>query len=237
MGGAANDDDSKGQLAQLTKDHKALAAAHEKLTADHEDRGKLLDDAVAAQKAAVAERDDLAAKLQVEVEAHAATAADRDRASDAAGSVQRERDALAEKVSDLTAKLADAKKAPKVSRGPKSPVARKAASMVFGEGEEKPDAQELLRRLRERPHSIVLSDGQREILEVEPIVATADAFQPGPGGLMLIEPVKVKPDRPIEIRGYALLDEDGTQAGWGAPVSPIKVPANQEIEFRREFVF
>lgn len=88
--------------------------------------------------------------------------------------------------------------------------------------------------LREGPIELVFSDGKREIRELEPLLATGDAWREDARGFTLkfeplLEPGEMtRPE--VTIAGVAALSEAGEQLAWQRWVEPVKVPRNGRVQ-------
>lgn len=84
------------------------------------------------------------------------------------------------------------------------------------------------------PVTIVFSDGRRELLELDPLIVTGDAWRKTARGQILqLKPLFEPGDmaRPkVDIAGVALLDEAGEQVGWRQFPETVEVPRNGRVE-------
>lgn len=182
----------------------------------------------AALAAVEAERDE--AKAQI-----AALAEENSALGDKIKQFQQEIAALVADRDQLAAQLAAATKEPTVRRGAKSARTRKIATSPRDRA--KLDDETLLAALRDAPHSVAFSDGAQEITSLAPIVAAGKAWTVLPTGVMLIEPIMVSPDRPVEIAGFGLFDDDGKQIAYAPLATVIRVAPGQQVKLDRQIIF
>jgi hypothetical protein len=184
----------------------------------------------------------------------AALEADRDRASDAAGTVQRERDdavtakEAAEKERDEAIARADA--ADKATKAAKSKLERStspAKPRKLGEMNDGLTGEDLDDALAEaaadeKSIEIAFSDGSKELIGIPPVSVQGDVWRPHALGKMLRDPVAI--DGPVagsgragfQIVGYALLI-DGKQVAYTRRSDPVNVGPGQKITLADDIYF
>lgn len=94
--------------------------------------------------------------------------------------------------------------------------------------------------LRAGGATIVASDGEREIVDFEPVAVTGDSWRMHNGRKLFTEPVLLAPgdvSTPVEITGFGLLDEDGDQIAWSPVADPIVVQPNTRVKIENAIAF
>lgn len=195
----------------------------------------LPDPYVGREQQLVREHAELLQKLDEARSQIAALAEENSALGDKIKQFQQEIAALVADRDQLAAQLAAATKEPTVRRGAKSAKARKIATSP--RDRVKFDDETLLAALRDAPHSVAFSDGAQEITSLAPIVAAGKAWTVLPTGVMLIEPIMVSPDRPVEIAGFGLFDDDGKQIAYAALATVIRVAPGQQVKLDRQIIF
>ncbi|WP_226019514.1 hypothetical protein [Novosphingobium sp. FKTRR1] len=84
---------------------------------------------------------------------------------------------------------------------------------------------------------VVFSDGQQEILTLQPLRITGAAWVNTVPGLKLAVPgLLILPTEQVEIAGYALF-LDGKQAAWSPRPDVLRIPAGQQSDISNDVVF
>lgn len=201
----------QGQVDTLTKERDRLATKVQKLTVERDgaearlaDEKKAKDEAVAALEVAQGENAKIAASLKAYK-----------------GSATKARaEAL-------------------VLKRELSPEPRKlGASRPARDAEELMDREAaLLNAFAEGTVELAFSDGKREITELAPLLAETAAFRRDARGMTLdFEPI-VEMERGVSpvvtIKGVALVNDAGEQAGWCPLHEPIVVPRGARMQIPR----
>lgn len=149
--------------------------------------------------------------------------------------VSKQRDNLATELTEVKAALAKAAKSAKskVTVAPKAPKLRGAGPI------DKPvDSDGLLKAVQDRPHVLVFSDGETELAALDAVmVQGASAWRRRGRGVLLTEPVRIKPNVTVELAGFALFDARGKQVAWGSLSQPIRIAAGQEVKLDNQVLF
>lgn len=204
-------DDLRGQLATVT-------GARDAALGDLEAAGKDKADALAELATA---KDQLTTVIGERDDGRLALDAERKAKSEALVALDQARNdlALAKRQASVVAKA-------------KKDKARAAVPM-----DELADKQALLERVRSGLFEVAFSDGEHEIIALPPISIAPDAWQLIGRGVLLREPVTIKPDRRIVLAGFALFDGDGHQIAWCAMASEVPIEPGQAMRLDRQIVF
>lgn len=174
--------------------------------------------------------------------------ADRDRSSDVAAVLQKERD-------DAVARAEKAEKAlksvtAKVMRAPSPAKPRKVGAMKDGEAvtdagfddDGKPlralsDALDVAAR-EGKSIEIVFSDGKQELIQVAPIAVEGPAWIDRMQGKFLLEPIELAGGGPasFQVTGYGLLI-DGKQVAYTERSDPLNVAPGTRITLADDIYF
>lgn len=142
-------------------------------------------------------------------------------------------DAVSREKAALDAKLARANKA-KVTPRPRGRVVRTAVPM----DRLTPSARDVLfAEIKAAPHEVVFSDGEREVEGLGSFAVAGDAWMNRPRGLSLQPSLKIKPDRPVELAGFALFNAKGKQVAWCALAQPMRIAAGQDVQLSGQVLF
>lgn len=211
------------------------------------------DDAIKARDVVQGERDDTVTKLEAMTVDRDALSVDLEKArtelgdaqaaltemtgerDSALSSLNTERQEKSQALIDLSkakSDLAAAKR--KASVIPKPPSAEVRPVIEMPEVEDK---RALLERIQSDLHDVVFSDGEREIRSLAPLSVAPDGWHLIGRGVLLREPVTVKPDRNISLVGFALFDSKGEQVAWCALAQPVTITAGQAVRLDRQIVF
>lgn len=197
----------------------------------------LAENEVAGLKEMLAEAESVAAGLRLEIEAaNSAQATLQDElaaARQANAALEVEKAALASERDGLKDMVAKLRKEANVSKKAKPAKVRAAGPLKDGNA----DAATMLELLNSEAHEIVFSDGKKEIAALAPLRVGGKSWAKGPSGVVMTEPVKIRPDRAVELAGFALFDEKGEQLGWCAMPRPMQIGPGQEVKLDRQIVF
>lgn len=160
--------------------------------------------------------------------------ADNAALTDANAVLTEELAAARQEVDRLTAALAKAEqKASVTTKAHKAPKAR-----VAGPIKDALTGNELRELLRDGAVEIVFSDGKKEIAGLPALQVAGPAWSELSGGrLVLREAQTIKADRTVDLAGFALFDDEGTQIGWCELPSPMPLSAGMQVRLDRQILF
>lgn len=205
------------EVAALTVELEAKASALDALAADHDALRDQYD-------AVVVERDGLLAQVGRHEQDIKEIAHQRDAAVKALDAARSETEAV-------RIELASAKKEAAVRKKGKSPTARDAKPIGAPV-----DRKTLADAMANKPHEVVFSDGSHEIIALEPLVTTREAWSVTGRGIILTKPVTITPSERVTLGGFALFDGKD-QVAWCPLSVPVVVDPGKSVKLDRQIIF